>query len=199
MRKLPPNAALLVIDMQIGFDDPAWGPRNNPGAEAQVATLLAAWRAADAPIIHIHHDSPSAAGRLRPGTPGNAVKAEACPLSHETVFRKTVNGAFIGTQLEAHLRARNVQALAVVGLTTNHCISTTVRMAKNLGFETFVAADGTAAFDRTGLDGALRCAEAVHSAALSDLQDEFATIVTAHWLVDALSVAMRLDYGAKHV
>jgi nicotinamidase-related amidase len=177
----------LVVDMQLGFDDPAWGPRNNPQAESNVAALLATWRAAHAPIIHVHHDSPHAAGRLRRGTPGNIVKPEALPLAHEHIFRKKVNSAFIGTALETELRAWNVPALAVVGLTTNHCISTTVRMASNLGFATFVASDATAAFDRTGLNGSLRLADDVHNAALSDLQDEFAEIVDSQWLIDALN------------
>ena len=186
MKKLAPKTALLVIDMQMGFDDPAWGPRNNPAAEARVAALLEAWRAAKAPILHVHHDSPAPRGRLRRGTPGNAVKPEARPVGRELVYRKTVNSAFIGTKLEAALRAMDARGLAVVGLTTNHCISTTVRMAGNLGFETFVASDATAAFDRIGLDGKMRAAEDVHNAALSDLQDEFADIVDSAWLIAAL-------------
>lgn len=189
MRFLPRNTALLVVDMQKGFDDPVWGPRNNPDAEANVAALIAAWRAANAPIIHIHHNSPDPSGRLRPGTPGNAVKPEARPQENELVFRKTVNSAFIGTGLEAALDTIDTRTLVVVGLTTNHCVSTTVRMASNLGFETFVAADATAAFDRVGLKGEIRRAEDVHNAALSDLQDEFAQILNSDRLIDALAHA----------
>jgi nicotinamidase-related amidase len=114
------------------------------------------------------------------------VKAEARPLPGERLFRKTVNSAFIGTGLEPELRALGVPALAIVGLTTNHCISTTARMASNLGFATFVASDATAAFDHIGLNGEMRSAEDVHHAALSDLKDEFADIVDSHWLIDAL-------------
>ncbi len=183
---LPNNTALLVIDVQMGFDDPAWGPRNNPGAEGNIATLIAAWRRVGAPVIHVHHDSPGPSGHLRPGTPGNAAKPEARPLLRERVYRKSVNSAFIGTRLEADLRAMGVATLAIAGLTTNHCISTTARMAGNLGFATFVAADATATFDRANLDGTIRGAEDVHQAALSDLQGEFAWIVDTSWLIDAL-------------
>ena len=195
MKRLPPNTALLVIDMQMGFDDPAWGQRNNPDAEANVATVLAAWRGVRAPVIHVHHDSPHAGGRLRPGTPGNAVKPEARPLAHERIFRKTVNSAFIGTALESELRALDIGALAIVGLTTNHCISTTARMASNLGFLTIVAADATATFDRAGLNGQMRLANDVHNAALSDLQDEFADVVDSRWLINALNT----EHGVAHV
>jgi len=185
LRRFRDNTALLVIDMQMGFDDPAWGPRNNPRAEANVAALIAAWRTAGHVVIHVHHDSQTPSGRLRRGRPGNAAKPEAEPLDHEAVYRKAVNSAFIGTRLEADLRAMDVRALAIVGLTTNHCVSTTARMASNLGFDTFVVADATATFDRAALDGRTRPAEEVHLAALSDLQDEFAEIVDTAWLIAA--------------
>ncbi len=177
MGALGSTAALLVVDMQLGFDDPAWGDRNNPAAEANVAALLVAWRAAGAPVIHVHHDSPDPSGLMRRGTPGNGAKPEAQPLNSERIYRKCVNSAFIGTDLEVDLRALGVEALVIVGLTTNHCISTTARMAGNLGFDTFVVSDATAAFARFSLDGRVRLADEVHNAALSDLQDEFAQVV----------------------
>jgi nicotinamidase-related amidase len=116
---------------------------------------------------------------LRPGSTGNQPKAEATPLPGETIYRKTVNSAFIRTALEADLRSIGAGALVIVGLTTNHCVSTTARMAGNLGFRTYVVSDATATFDRLGLDGVMRPADQVHAAALSDLQGEFATIVDA--------------------
>jgi predicted metalloendopeptidase/nicotinamidase-related amidase len=186
LESLPHNTALLVIDVQIGFDDPAWGPRNNPQAEANIAALIAAWRAAGAPVIHVVHDSPAPSGLLRPATPGNVQKPEARPRGGERVYRKTVNSAFIGTCLEADLHALGVGTLVIVGLTTNHCVSTTARMAGNLGFETFVVADATATFDRANRDGTIRRAADVHEAALSDLQDEFARIIDTQWAIAAM-------------
>ncbi|THD83239.1 MAG: isochorismatase family protein [Phenylobacterium sp.] len=194
VRGLSRDAALLVVDVQSGFDDPAWGRRNNPAAEANVAAAIAAWRAADGRVIHIHHDSPEPTSVLRPGAPGNAPKPEAQPAPGEPIYRKRVNSAFIGTSLEADLRQLGVEALAIVGLTTNHCISTTARMAGNLGFETFVLADATAAFDRPHLDGRLRPAEEVHEAALSDLAGEFAHVVDTR----SVLVALGLDSNAPH-
>src|SRR6185503_21228689 len=105
------------VDVQRGFDDPAWGPRNNPMAEANIAALIAAWRAAGAPVIHIHHESPHPSGLLRWGTPGNAPKPEAMPIAGEPIYRKSVNSAFIGTSLEADLRKRGIDTVAIVGLT----------------------------------------------------------------------------------
>jgi nicotinamidase-related amidase len=171
------RAALLVVDVQAGFDDPFWGPRNNPQAEENIARIIAAWRAAGRPILHVLHDSTSANSPLRPGSAGNAPKPEAQPLQGEGVHRKSVNSAFIGTSLESDLRRAGIDVLVVVGLTTNHCVSTTVRMAGNLGFETYLVTDATATFDRPGIDGRNRPAEEVHAAALSDLKDEFATLL----------------------
>ena len=187
VRPLGPTAALLVIDVQRGFDDPAWGPRNNPEAEAHVARLIAAWRGAGAPVVHVHHDSPDPAGRFRLDGPGHAPKPEAAPGPGETVYRKRVNSAFIGTGLEADLRRLGIDTLVIVGLTTNHCVSTTARMAGNLDFRTLVVADATAAFERPGMDGRPRPAEAVHDAALSDLSDEFAQIVDTAAVLAALT------------
>jgi nicotinamidase-related amidase len=96
-----------------------------------------------------------------------------------------VNSAFIGTDLEKDLRRDGIDTLVIVGLTTNHCVSTTARMAGNLGFKTYVVSDATAACARLALDGTLRPAEAVHSAALSDLHQEFAAVVDTEEILKA--------------
>jgi nicotinamidase-related amidase len=177
MTTLSQSAALIVLDVQQAFRDPRWGERNNPEAESNIARLLAAWRTSGRPIRHIVHDSLEPNSLLRAGSPGNAIQALAAPLASEPVHRKHVNSAFIGTNLEKDLRQNGIDTLVIVGLTTNHCVSTTARMAGNLGFPTYVVSDATAAFARPALDGTLRPADAVHSAALSDIHEEFATVV----------------------
>jgi nicotinamidase-related amidase len=177
MTKLPQSTALIVVDVQQAFLDPRYGERNNPEAESNVARLLAAWRTSGRPIRHVVHDSVEPESLLRPDSPGNAIQPLATPKATEPVYRKHVNSAFIGTSLERDLRQEGIGTLVIVGLTTNHCISTSARMAGNLGFTTFVVSDATATFARPALDGTLRSADAVHSAALSDLHQEFATVV----------------------
>jgi nicotinamidase-related amidase len=188
MTQLPPSAALLVVDVQEGLADPGSGQRNNPQAELNIARLLEAWRNSGRPIRHVVHDSVEPNSVLRPGLPGNAIQAPATPQPSEPVYRKNVNSAFIGTSLENDLRQHGIDTLVIVGLTTNHCVSTTVRMAGNLGFTTFVVSDATAAFDRAALDGSIRPAEQVHSGALSDLNEEFATVVDTDELLNRVRV-----------
>jgi nicotinamidase-related amidase len=171
-----PSTALLVVDVQQGLDDPRLGARNNPQAEQRIADLLATWRATGRPVIHVQHLSLEPHSTLREDAPGHAFKAEALPLSGEPVFRKHVNSAFIGTELEAYLRSHGIGALVVAGLTTDHCISTTVRVAGNLGFSVTVAEDATATFERRGPDGARYDADLIHRVELASLHGEFATV-----------------------
>jgi nicotinamidase-related amidase len=179
------TTALLLIDVQQAFDDPSWGPRNNPGAEAAIARLLAAFRGKGLPVIHVKHDSVEPTSTLRPDRPGNAFKPEAQPLPGEPVFPKSVNSAFIGTGLEAHLRARGITGLVLAGITTNHCVSTSARMAGNLGFDTTVVSDACATFDFRDGQGVIP-AETMHRIGLAELRGEFAAIRTADEVIASL-------------
>ena len=177
MTPLPDNTALIIIDVQDGLDEPRLGQRNNPDAEANMARLLADWRAKQRPIYFIQHMSTEPNSPLRPELPGNAIKRIVAPEGDEPVIQKQVNSAFIGTDLAERLRGAGIDTLVCVGLTTEHCVSSTVRMADDLGFTAYVVADATACHDRTGFDGVYYPAESIHTLALIGLQDEFATVV----------------------
>jgi nicotinamidase-related amidase len=180
-------ATLLLVDFQSGFLDPRWGRRNNPDAEERAEALLHAWRAHARPVVHVRHMSTEPLSPLRPGQPGNAFLRPVAPAEGEAIVEKRVNSAFIGTSLESDLRRAGCRALVIAGLTTNHCVSTTARMAGNLGFHTWVVSNATAAFDRTGPDGVRHPAELVHAMALSDLHGEFATVIDSAWALASLA------------
>lgn len=184
---LPENAALILIDVQDGLDDPYWGMRNNPDAEQQMARLLAAWREQRRPVYFIHHQSKNPKSPLRPDQPGNAIKQIVAPRANEPVIAKTENSAFIGTDLEARLRAAGQETLVMIGLTTDHCVSTTTRMAKNLGFTPVVVSDATATFDRVSpLTGRHYSADEIHEAELTSLNGEFAEVVGTEAVLAAI-------------
>lgn len=189
MLTLAQNAALIIIDVQKGFDDPMWGSRNNPDAEQKIMSLLTAWRKTGRPVFHIQHSSNVESSPLNPRNAGHEIKELVRPLGSEQVFQKCVNSAFIGTQLENTLRRRGIQTVVIVGLTTPHCVSTSARMAANLGFEVYMAGDAIAAFEITGPDGTRYSAEEIHRVSLATLHEEFATVVDSQALLDAVQRA----------
>ena len=183
---LPRDTALIIVDVQKGFDDPIWGRRNNPQAESNIARLLEAWRRAGRPLFHIQHRSHEKNSPLNPESPGFEIKDAVKPRPGEPVIQKSVNSAFIGTDLEARLRQKGLKTVVITGLTTDHCVSTTARMAGNLGFDTYVVSDATATFDRVGPDGKRYSTEEIHATSLASLHDEFATVIDSDGLLRKL-------------
>jgi nicotinamidase-related amidase len=173
------DTVLLLIDVQEGFKDPKWGRRNNPCAEAKIAQLLNVWRVSGWPIIHVQHVSQEHASVFAPESPGFALQEFVRPANGELLVQKRVNSAFIGTKLDRSLKERGATTLVVVGFTTDHCVSSTVRMASNLGYRTIVVADGTATFERRSIDNKPVDPEIIHQVHLLSLQGEFAEVLDA--------------------
>ncbi|MEB0277107.1 MULTISPECIES: cysteine hydrolase family protein [unclassified Mucilaginibacter] len=173
--------ALILIDVQIAFDDiDYWGgSRNNPHAEQNIAALLSYWRRNDLPLFHVKHNSDTEGSLLSISSPGNAFKKEATPLNDEIIVEKSVNSAFIGTNLQQSLNEQGIKTVMIAGFITEHCVSTTARMAANLGFETYVIKDATVSFAKRGVNGESFTADVIHAVSLATLQDEFATIITS--------------------
>lgn len=170
--------ALIIIDMQRGMARKEAGLRNNPMAEANIASLLAVWRAADAPIIHVRHISRTTSSLFSPGQSGVLFQPELAPLDHEHVVEKNVPDAFINSGLERWLHARGIERLVIVGVSTNYSVESTARSAGNLGFTTSVASDATFAFAKSDYAGRSRTAEEVHAMSLANLDGEFVTVAT---------------------
>jgi nicotinamidase-related amidase len=182
------RAALLVVDVQKAIDaayHATEGPRNNVDAEKNIGRLLATWRRGNRPIIHIRHDSTFAASAYRPGQAGNDFKDEVAPAVGEIVIPKRTNSAFIGTGLERHLRERKLEMLVITGVSTNNSVEATVRMAGNLGFQTYLVEDACFTFARRDFHGRRRTADEVHSMSLANLHEEYCTVLdTATVLAD---------------
>jgi nicotinamidase-related amidase len=177
----PGGPALILIDIQKGFANTDYwgGQRNNPDAELRASELLTVWRDSGLPVFHVQHCSTIPNSPLHETHAGNQFNDLVVPINGEPVIKKNVNSAFIGTDLQAQLDHAKITSLVIAGLTTDHCISTTTRMAGNLGYETFLVAAATATFDKKGVNGQIFPAELIHQTALASLDKEFATVITA--------------------
>jgi nicotinamidase-related amidase len=182
---VPEPCALVVIDVQAGFDDPVWGQRNNPGCESNVEALLRRWRERGQPVVFVRHDSDEGPDSpLAPGQPGNDFKPVVTG-EPDLLITKRVHSAFYGRpNLDQWLREKEVSAVVICGIATDHCCETTARMAGDLGYQTFFALDATCAFDRQGPDGKTVSADEICRATAASLHDEFATVVTTAQLTE---------------
>lgn len=178
-----------------GFNLPPYAEksRSTPECIPNISRIISSFRSASLPVIHVRHHSVQPTSILNPdySKEGYAVQPEAAELPGEPIFVKHVNSAFIGTQLEKYLRDADIKTLVVVGLTTSHCVSTTVRMAGNLGWEVYVLRDATAMYARAAAPGGSKDrdfdAETMHEVALAELHEEFATVVTTDVVIRAVS------------
>jgi nicotinamidase-related amidase len=175
---LPSNAALVIVDLQKAFDDPRTGRRNNPEAEANTGRLLAAWRRTGRPVIHVQHLSREPDSPYRPGQPGCDPKEEVRPQAGELVVQKSTDNAFIDTGLGPYLDNKAIHTLVIAGVAANNSVEATVRMAGNLGYETYLVADATATADRTDLAGRVWRAEEIQALTLANLQGEYVTVTS---------------------
>lgn len=172
--------ALLLIDWQQGLRIAARPDqdRSTPEADANGERLVTHWRSQGWPVVVVQHNSTEEGSDLRPGLPGHALEPFAVPREDEKHYTKTVNSAFLGTDLQLYLMQNGIRDLVVSGLTTDHCVSTSVRMAENLGFNVMLVSDACAAFGKTLPDGTKLSGEDIHRANLASLQDEFAALAT---------------------
>jgi nicotinamidase-related amidase len=196
------HIAFLLIDNQLGFNhETHWGPhRSNPHYEPNIRTLLHTFRTHSPPplIIHIQHLSQLSSCPLHPSSAGSAFSPSSTPLPGELVITKNVNSAFIGTALETVLKENEIWKLYIAGLSTDHCVSTTTRMAGNLHVtdrvgedgavvegEVVLVGDATAAWEKPGGKWDAETVQAVHLESLT----EFARVTTTEDVVRELQGA----------
>ena len=177
---LPRTCALVVIDMQQGFTDPAWGePADLDGCRAHVRDLVTAFQAVDRPIVVVRHDSDKPTSPLRRDAAGNAFFDEIAAVDPAVLVTKSVNSAFLGDpDLDAWLRERAIDTIVVCGIQTNMCVETTARMGGNLGYRVVVPLDATTTFPLAGAGHSADAETLIRATAINLAGGGFADVTT---------------------
>ncbi|MBX3514535.1 MAG: cysteine hydrolase [Xanthobacteraceae bacterium] len=170
------ESAVVIIDAQNEYLN---GKLPLPGVEAaldNIAILLKAARAANAPIIHVQHKG-RAGGLFDPGADAFKLAPQAANEPGEAIVEKPLPNSFAQTNLQDVLTKTGRKSLIVAGFMTHMCVSSTVRAALDLGYRTTVVADAAGTRDLPDPTGgpALSAAE-LHRAALAGLADRFAIV-----------------------
>jgi len=183
------NAALLVVDMQKFFLDPA-SPTYTAGGPAiipNIQRLIAAFRKANRPVIytkHVHNPDLSDAGIMEwwwkgmclEGSPESEVHPDIAPLPGEKVISKHRYSAFYNTDLETVLRVLKIEDVVIAGVMTNMCCESTARDAYYRDYRVFIPADATGSIT-----------EEMHIASLMNLAFGFACVTRTETLVKSVS------------
>ena len=181
--------ALLVVDVQKGMESEAWGRRDNPDFEANIAALIGAWRRRGLPLVLIRHDSTEPESPLRPDLPGNELK-DIVVGSHDLLVAKSVTSAFVGEpDLAGWLKERGIGAVAICGIQTNMCCESTARHANNLGFDVQFVLDATHTFDAPAFGGGTIEAEELARVTATNLDGELAEVLETADVVGGLDPA----------
>ena len=168
------DTALILIDVQQGFDDPAWGPRSNPAAEANIGRLVEAWTANGWPIVRVRHASSKPGSPLAADQPGHAYKPVVADLTPALEIVKSVHTAFLGTpDLHEWLTRSGIRQVVITGIQTNRCCETTARWAGDLGYDVIFALDATFTFDEKSLT-----ADQISASTAASLDGHFGQVVS---------------------
>lgn len=181
MQRYGPGTALVVVDVQNDFADPA-GSLSVTGGEAIIAVvnrqMTAATRrdavvvltqdwhppstphfAKDGGIWPVHCVADTWGAALHPGlqAPADAPRVRKGAGGEDGysgfTMRDPTSGATIATELEGLLRDAGVERVVVVGLATDYCVKATALDAVRLGFATVLLTDAVAAVDLAPGDG----------------------------------------------
>ena len=184
------RTVLIPIDMQQAFDDRSRFNGWNSEIDGNGLSILKAWRKAKLPIIHVQHNSVVAGSVFAPEHKGNKFRAGFEPQHSEALVGKSVNAAFIGTDLELRLRRMDIRKIVSFGMTTDQCVSTTFRMGSNLGFEMTLIEDACNCFDTPDGKGGIIPALTIHQVHIATLGFEFGKVLTTADVLQQLADAV---------
>ena len=178
------GAVLLPIDMQKAIDLPGRPRRGNPALDENGLKLLALWREKGLPIVHVQHASVEPESWFRPGHEGYALRPGFEPRAGEALVVKSVNSAFIGTDLDLRLRRLGAKLVVCFGWAADMCVSTTIRTGANMGWEMVMVADACDCSDLPdALGDGIIPSEEIFRAHVATLAADFCRVVRVGDLV----------------
>jgi len=169
------DSCLVLIDLQNEY---LQGPVAVPGAGpaiAAAAQLLRSARQAGSPVFHIAHAG-RAGGLFDRAAPRGQIVAELAPEPNEAVVEKALPNSFAGTNLNELLSVTGRKNLILAGFMTHMCVSSTARVAVDLGYRVTVAASACGTRALPDGRGGVVAAATLHDVALVELSDRFAII-----------------------
>src|SRR5580692_893842 len=173
------QSALLVVDAQDSFKArPLWERRNNRDFEKNVGALIAAYRAANLPVVFfLHTDSDEG---FATDHPEFKLMDFIKPRKDEPVFIKNTRNCFTSTPLQPYLLEKGVRRIAIVGIQMEQCCETTARVAADFGYAVDFVTEGTMTFPIPNWDapGEELGVEAIRERTEYTLRRRFARIVT---------------------
>jgi nicotinamidase-related amidase len=162
-----PTTALVIIDIQDFYFPGGAVPLVEPDKAARnAARVLARFRTAGWPVIHVRHDF----------EPGGSIHETVAPIDGELVVTKSEVSCFNGTDLLASLRELGVERLVLAGMQTHMCLEAATRAAHDLGFECIVIGDACATRDLTYGDTTVKATD-VQASTLATLDRTYAKVV----------------------
>ncbi|MBB3225167.1 cysteine hydrolase family protein [Pseudoduganella umbonata] len=179
--------ALIVIDVQNDyFPGGKWEQAGMDAAAANVAALLAHFRARQAPVVHIRHEFPSEdAPFFTPGSEGAAIHPTAAPAPGEPVLLKHHINSFRDTPLLDTLKEHSVEEVVICGAMSHMCVDACTRAANDFGFAVTVVHDACASRDLE-FDGVRVPAAHAHAAFMAALGFAYARMSSAGQFIDTV-------------
>ena len=180
--------ALLIIDVNVGFTDPA-SPLVCPleGQVEAIRQLLDVFRRADLPVVYTtvsYTEGDAVAAKafvdkipvlttLAAGSRWVEIDPRIAPGENEPVLNKLFASAFFGTALSSLLASHGCDSVVVTGASTSGCVRATVVDAIQHGYRPAIPREAVG--DRN---------QAAHEANLYDMDAKYGDVVT---LADTLA------------
>ena len=173
------KTALILIDIQNDyFPGGKMELEGSVEASQRAALLLAFFRDAHLPRVHIQHISTrSTATFFLPNTEGVKTHANVAPREGEPLFQKHYPNSFRETPLLEHLRGEQIERLVITGMMTHMCVDATTRAAFDLGFQCLIAEDACATRALTHVGKTVPAAD-VHRAFLAALNGTYGRVLS---------------------